>query len=311
VTAVAFAGEALGTTVRVVVTRPDSLPAVAAATRSALGLLDSAASRFRTDSELSRANASAGVPLRVGPVLRDAVQTCLRMAQATGGLVDPTVGAAVVAAGYDRPFSDIDLRQPRGLCPADETKHGWRDVVLVPGDRGAWLTVPSGMRLDLGAVAKSWLADALADVANSLGAGGALVDLGGDLAVSGQPPQGGWVIGLPAAGAEQQMVTIHAGGMATSGQDVRRWATGNGPAHHIIDPRTGRPADSPWRSVTVHAPTAVEANAASTAALVLGVDAPDWLEERGLSGRLVPMDAAPARIVASWPRATRTGVSDG
>jgi thiamine biosynthesis lipoprotein len=280
VTAVAFAGEALGTTVRVVVTRPDSLPAVAAATRSALGLLDSAASRFRTDSELSRANASAGVPLRVGPVLRDAVQTCLRMAQAPGGLVD-------------------------------ETKHGWRDVVLVPDDRGAWLTVPSGMRLDLGAVAKSWLADALADVANSLGAGGALVDLGGDLAVSGQPPQGGWVIGLPAAGAEQQMVTIHAGGMATSGQDVRRWATGNGPAHHIIDPRTGRPADSPWRSVTVHAPTAVEANAASTAALVLGVDAPDWLEERGLSGRLVPMDAAPARIVASWPRATRTGVSDG
>ena len=233
------------------------------------------------------------------------------MAQATGGLVDPTVGAAVLAAGYDRSFSDIDPRQPRGLGPVDETKHGWRDVVLVPDDRGAWLTVPSGMRLDLGAVAKSWLADALADVANSLGAGGALVDLGGDLAVSGQPPQGGWVIGLPAARAEQQMVTIHAGGMATSGQDVRRWATGNGPAHHIIDPRTGRPADSPWRSVTVHAPTAVEANAASTAALVLGVDAPDWLEERGLSGRLVPMDAAPARIVASWPRATRTGVSDG
>lgn len=307
-TTVAFSGEALGTSVRVVVTRPDALPVVAALTRSALCALDSAASRFRPDSEISRANASAGACVRVGPVLRDAAQACLRMAQATGGLVDPTVGAAVVAAGYDRRFADIDPTRPRRTEHQGRTSVDWQDVVLVPDDRGAWLTVPAGARLDLGAIAKSWLADTIADVAISLGAGGALVDLGGDVAVSGQPPAGGWVIGLPPGADGQATVTIRAGGMTTSAQDVRRWATPDGTAHHIIDPRTGQPADSPWRSVTVHAATAVEANAASTAALVLGADAPGWLEEQGLAARLVPMDGAEARLVAGWPAVTRGGV---
>lgn len=307
-TTVAFCGEALGTTVRVVVTRPDALPAVAALTRSALCALDSAASRFRPDSELSRANASAGAPVRVGPVLRDAAQSCLRMAQATGGLVDPTVGEAVVAAGYDRRFADIDPTVPRRLENPDRARHGWQDIVLVPDDRGAWLTVPAGALLDLGAVAKSWLADTIADVAVSLGAGGVLVDLGGDVAVSGRPPRGGWAIGLPPGADGQRVVTIQTGGLTTSAQDVRRWVTSDGPAHHIIDPRTGRPADSPWRSVTVHAATAVEANAASTAALILGADAPSWLEGQGLSARLVPMDGSAARSVASWPRPARVGV---
>ena len=307
-TTVAFCGEALGTTVRVVVTRPDALPVIAALTRSALRALDSAASRFRPDSELSRANASAGAPVRVGPVLRDAAQSCLRMAQATGGLVDPTVGEAVAAAGYDRRFADIDPTLPRRLENPGRARHGWQDVVLVPDDRGAWLTVPAGTLLDLGAVAKSWLADTIADVAVSLGAGGVLVDLGGDVAVSGQPPRGGWAIGLPPGADGQRVVTIQTGGLTTSAQDVRRWATSDGPAHHIIDPRTGRPADSPWRSVTVHAATAVEANAASTAALILGADAPSWLEGQGLSARLVPMDGSAARAVASWPRPARVGV---
>ncbi len=303
-TTVAFTADALGTTVRVVVTRPDALPGVAALTRSALDALDVAASRFRSDSELSRANAVAGTPARVGPVLRDATQACLHMAEATGGLVDPTVGGAVTAAGYDRPFVDIDPTEPRTAGHPRRAEHDWRDVALVPDEHGAWLTVPPGTLLDLGAIAKSWLADSLAGVAVSLGAGGALVDLGGDVAVSGQPPDGGWVIGLPPGADGQRMVTIRAGGVATSAQDVRCWTTTDGSAHHIIDPRTTRPAESPWRLVTVHAGTAVEANAASTAALILGTDAPTWLEARGLSARLVPMDGTPARTVACWPRPT-------
>lgn len=306
-TTAAFCGEALGTTVRVLVTRVDALPAIAALTRSSLCALDSAASRFRPDSEISRANASAGAPVRVGPVLRDAAQACLRMAQATGGLVDPTVGAAVVAAGYDRRFADIEPTQPRLFGPADRTGCDWQDVVLAPDDRGAWLTVPAGTSLDVGAVAKSWLADTLAEVAVTLGAGGVLVDLGGDVAVAGRPPDGGWVIGVPPGADGQRTVTIHRGGIATSAQDVRRWATSSGTAHHIIDPRTRRPAQSPWRSVTVHAATAVEANAASTAALVLGAAAPRWLNEHELSTRLVPMDGSPARPVAGWPRPISMG----
>ena len=301
-TTVAFTADALGTTVRVVATRAEMLPAVALLTRSALGALDRAASRFRPDSELSRANAAAGTPVRVGPVLRDATRASLDMAEATGGLVDPTVGACVVAAGYDRTFAALDAALARVVGPPPQRRSTWRNARLEPDADGAWLTVPPESPLDLGAIAKAWLADSLAEVAGSLGAGGLLVDLGGDMRVVGTAPTGGWVIGVPLGADGQRLVTIESGGMATSAQDERRWATTDGPAHHIVDPRTGRPADSPWRAVTVHAATAVEANAASTAALVLGDTAPAWLERQGLSARLVPMDGTPADADGSSPR---------
>jgi FAD:protein FMN transferase len=307
-TTVAFTAEALGTTVRVVATRPAMLPAVAALTRSALAALDAAASRFRADSELSRANAAAGTPVRVGPMLRDATAACLDMAQATGGLVDPTVGAAVVAAGYDRRFAELDAALAQVVVPPPVRRSTWRDVRLQSDVDGAWLTVPVDAPLDLGAVGKAWLADTLAQVASTLGPGGLLVDLGGDLRIAGSAPVGGWVIGVPPGADGQRGVTIDSGGVATSGQDARRWATTDGPAHHIIDPRTGRPAVSRWRSVTVHAATAVEANAASTASLVLGSAAPGWLDRLGLAARLVPMDDSPAVAVGAWPRPALTGV---
>jgi thiamine biosynthesis lipoprotein len=234
---VAFTADALGTTVRVVLTQPDAMTAVAALTRSALAALDAAASRFRDDSELSQA---------------------------------------------------------RRAC--------WADVVLLPDDSGAWLTVPAGTRLDLGAVAKAWLSDSLAAAATTLVPGGVLVDLGGDLRVTGRPPRDGWVIGLPPGADGQRVIAIQSGGLATSAQDVRRWATTDGPAHHVVDPRTGRPAVSPWRAVSVHAATATEANAASTAALILGEAAPAWLGRQGLSARLVPCDGIPATVVGAWPR---------
>lgn len=301
-TTVAFTADALGTTVRVVATRTEVLPAVARLTRSALAALDEAASRFRPDSELSRANAAAGTPVRVGPVLRDATRASLDMAEATAGLVDPTVGACVVAAGYDRTFAALDIALARVVGPVPQRRSTWRDVRLEPDADGAWLTVPRDGPLDLGAVAKAWLADSLAEVASSLGPAGLLVDLGGDLRVVGAAPTGGWVIGVPPGADGQRLITIESGGLATSAQDQRRWATTDGPAHHIVDPRTSRPADSPWRAVTVHAATAVEANAASTAALVLGDAAPGWLAGHGLSARLVPMDGSPATAVGSWPR---------
>lgn len=305
---VAFTAEALGTTVRVVVTRPHILPALGALTQAALAALDVAASRFRPDSELSRANVAAGWPVRVGPMLRDATAASLEMARATGGIVDPTVGASVVAAGYDRRFDELDVVVERavGLPPVLRTT--WEDVRLQPDATGAWLTVPVGSRLDLGAVGKAWLADSLAQMARGLGPAGVLVDLGGDLRVAGPPPHDGWVVGLPPGADGQRMVTIDSGAIATSAQDTRRWATTNGPAHHIIDPRTARPAVSPWRAVTVHAATAVEANAASTAALVLADAAPGWLLRQGLAARLVPMDGSSAIAVGDWPRAALAGV---
>jgi thiamine biosynthesis lipoprotein len=299
---VAFTADALGTTVRVVLTQPDAMTAVAALTRSALAALDAAASRFRDDSELSQANRASGTRTRVGPVMRDATAASLRMARATGGLVDPTVGADVVAAGYDRRFADLDSTTPRTVAPLPARRACWADVVLLPDDSGAWLTVPAGTRLDLGAVAKAWLSDSLAAAATTLVPGGVLVDLGGDLRVTGRPPRDGWVIGLPPGADGQRVIAIQSGGLATSAQDVRRWATTDGPAHHVVDPRTGRPAVSPWRAVSVHAATATEANAASTAALILGEAAPAWLGRQGLSARLVPCDGSPATVVGAWPR---------
>ncbi len=313
----AAAGRALGTTTRVVVTQPGALPTVVRLLDEALRALDRAASRFRDDSEIEALNrAGSG---HVGPVLRDALTACLRMAAATGGLTDPTIGGAVRAAGYDRRFAELPTWSGHLPAPAP-LPWSWRDVQVEPTVSGAWVRVPQGCLLDLGAVAKSWLADHVAQRAVREVPGGVLVDLGGDLSVAGPPPRGGWLIGLPEAsplapaapstppssgrGGRTDMVSIRAGGIATSAQDVRRWRTIDGPAHHIIDPRTGLPALTPWRTVTVHAATAAEANAASTAAMVLGDDAPAWLAGLGLAARLLPLDGSPAHLVGPWPAPT-------
>jgi thiamine biosynthesis lipoprotein len=304
----AVTGEALGTTTRVVSTSPDALPALARLTADRLHGLDLAASRFRADSDLSRANAAAGCSVRVGRVLRDALTVALDMAAATGGLVDPTLGDVLAAAGYDRTFRLV----PDGhgsLQPLTPARPTWADVVLYPDEHGAWLTVPRGCSLDLGATAKAWLADRVAAAGTAAassdparGPVGVLVDLGGDVSVAGPPPRHGWLVGLPHPDEGQAMVSIQSGGLATSAQDERAWRSADGPAHHIVDPRTGLPARTPWRCVTVHAATATEANAASTAAMVLGEDAPAWLQAQGLAARLVPMTGGGAVRVGPWPQ---------
>lgn len=293
-------GRALGTTTRVVATDPDQLSLVRALLNRAARDLDAAASRFRPDSELSRLNAAGGQPTRVGPLLRDGLQHALRMAAATGGLVDPTVGGALLAAGYDRTFRDLPAPSGRLTSPTAliDWHIDWRDVLVDPDEGGAWVTLPPACRLDLGCTGKAWLADTVAARAYAATGSGVLVDLGGDIAVAGPPPQGGWLVALPSASAP---VSIGAGGLATSGRDVRQWMAADGPAHHLIDPRTGLPAVTGWQTVTVHAASTLEANAASTAAMVLGPDAPEWLAGLGLAARLVPRSGAPA-LVGPWPQ---------
>lgn len=302
-TGATHSSRALGTTVSVVVTNRHQLDDVVARVMVAIDALDRAASRFRDDSDLSQANAVAGSPVRVGPVLRDAVRACLQMASATRGLVDPSVGRELEAAGYDRTFAELPERSGCLVARDPSTRPTWRDVELVSDAAGGWLTVPRGAHLDLGAVAKAWLADVVSVEASARSQGGVLVDLGGDIAVAGEPPEGGWVIALPVGADAQSAVSISSGGVATSAQDVRRWMTRDGSAHHIIDPRTGVPADSPWRAVTVHAATATEANAASTAAIVLAEAAPAWLDAHRLAARLVPLDGTSPVLVGAWPEA--------
>jgi thiamine biosynthesis lipoprotein len=283
---------ALGTSAAVVVANREALDAARAAVEAELRAIDAACSRFRADSELNRLNHANGRPTRVSPLLAEAVVVALRAARLTGGAVDPTVGGAVIAAGYDRDFAAL---RPPAQTPAPVRVPGWR-VVRVDGRT---IHMPAGVTLDLGATAKALAADRAARAAAAAAGGGVLVNLGGDLATAGPAPERGWRVRVTddhAAGEGGQVVEVAGGGLATSSTTVRRWATG----HHIVDPATGAPAAAPWRTVSVAAATCVDANTASTAAIVLGAAARDWLAERGLPARLCARDGAVTRV-AGWP----------
>lgn len=289
---------ALGTTASVVVRRPQAMAAARSAVEAELAAIDLSCSRFREDSELSRLNAGAGRPTAVTPLLLEAIGAALRAAELSNGAVDPTVGEALILAGYDRTFS-AGLREPTQALSARRVP-GWR-AVCVDRVRGR-VTIPAGVQLDLGATAKALAADRAATAAAAAAGCGVLVNLGGDIAVAGTQPPQGWPVRVAddhraSLTAPGQSLTIRSGGLATSSTTARCWGTAS---HHIIDPRTSRPARSRWRTVSVAAGSCVDANTASTAAIVLDDSAPDWLESHRLPARLVARDGA-VLAVAGWP----------
>jgi thiamine biosynthesis lipoprotein len=299
---------AIGTTIRLVATDPRSLAEATRLTREHLDALDRAASRFREDSEVSRlARAAVRGPASVlaSPVLAASVRAALRAARLTDGLVDPTVGRAVEASGYDDDMEVVRARTDGGGWFTDRTAEvpGWRAVTIDPvTDR---VEVPRGCLVDLGATAKAHAADVVADRLAERLPGGFLVNLGGDIALSGETPEGQWQIAVEAAdGGTLQVIALGSGqAVATSSTRLRAWSTEDGGTrHHILDPRTGRTAASTWAQVTCVAANALEANAASTAAVVLGEDAPAWLEAHRIPARL----DADERVVTTsgWPDPT-------
>jgi FAD:protein FMN transferase len=234
-------------------------------------------SRFRADSELNAVNASASSVVVVSAELARGLGAAIRAAASTGGLVDPTVGAAVVSIGYDADFDRLgpDPRPAVGV-PAGR----WRELRL----DGRLLGRPRGVVLDLNGVVKAQAVD------DALRASGArLVAAGGDLAVSAET-----TVALPGGGA----VTLRSGGLATSGTTKRRWLRGGEWQHHLIDPRTGRPSSSRWDEVTVAASSCLQADVAAKAAFLLSDDGPGWLDERGLPGRFLAHGRA--TVNASW-----------
>ena len=293
---------ALGTSVVVAVTDADALEAARDAVGLEVDALDRACSRFRDDSDLTRLNEAGGFPVVVSPLLAEAIRVALRAARLTDGDVDPTVGGALEAIGYDVDFSAIE--PDRGdFAVKHRAAPGWADVVIT--DRSAVVTLPMGTILDLGATAKALGADRAARAAHAATASGVLVSLGGDIAMAGRPPEGGWPVWITddhAADLEApgQSITVHGGGLATSTTTVRRWQRGGLPVHHIVDPRTGAPADSPYRTISVAAATCVDANTASTAAIVRGRRGADWLESTGLPSRLVTHDGVVVHL-NRWP----------
>ncbi len=254
----------------------------------------------------------------------EALEVALRAAELTDGDVDPTVGRALELAGYDRDWRllthsphDVPHDTPLRLvnrAPIDRTgwpdaitvhrRSGWRTITL--DRRSAYVRVPRGIRLDLGATAKGWAADRAAKAATQATGCGVLVSIGGDIATSGIGPADGWRIrvtddhrSLPTAPG--QTIAILSGGLATSSTTVRRWRHNGRAMHHIIDPHTGTPARTCWRTVSVAAASCAEANIAATATLVKGTAAASWLADVGLPARLVDHDGR-VLYVGDWPQ---------
>jgi thiamine biosynthesis lipoprotein ApbE len=327
-----------GTSIVLRTTDPAALPGARVQVERELDAIDRACSRFRADSELSRVNAGGGRWVRVSELLMEAVELAIWAAQLTDGEVDPTVGRALELAGYDRdwrllsapaygvsdeeelpcpedgapPYPDED--RPLGRVPAEPTRHmgtiaarrlsGWRTIAL--DRRRTSVHVPRGIHLDLGATAKAWAADRTAQLAAKAGDCGVLVSIGGDIATAGIEPAGGWHIHVTDDHRSQptapgQTIALLTGGLASSSTTVRRWHQRGRAMHHIIDPRTGLPVQTCWRTVSVAAASCAEANIAATAALLKSDAAAGWLAERKLPARLVDRVGS-VLCVGDWPQ---------
>lgn len=316
--AITFA--AIGTTCRLVVTHPSALiPAQTMAMRH-LAQLDRAASRFRPDSLVSLLGKQAQqgpVDASIDRLLTDYLQASLRVARLTEGLVDPSVGAALIQRGYDRDMEQVRQRNGDLLAdPAPAQLPGWQQIELdVQASR---LRLPQGLVIDVGASAKAHAADTIAAQLQQYFPGGFLLDLGGDIAVSGEAPAPGWRIGITDPYALQQNSGLAQGkarfsaptvqtvvstgqAIATSSTQLRTWSSATAAHHHILDPRTGQSAQPVWLQVSVAAANALEANAASTAAIILGHEAPQWLQQRGIAALLAGADGR-LHVSGSWPQ---------
>ena len=222
------------------------------------GRLEALLSRFRPDSELARLNAAGA--LDPGDELLELVDLALDARERTGGRFDPTVHDALVAAGYDRTFAELDGSAGAGPAPAGG------DVRIV----GRRIELEPGVRLDLGGIAKGWAVDRA--VAALAPFGPCLVNAGGDLAVGGVPGTGHWAVGLDTPSGPLTL-GVTEGALATTGRDRRRWHAGGEERHHVIEPATGRPSATDLLTVTVAGRTAVEAEVRAKALFLAGAEA--------------------------------------
>ena len=279
---------AMGTAITVIVPEParDAVEAVA----SLFAAWESVLSRFRPESELSRLNAATGREAPVSPLLLSVVETAVRAARATEGLFDPTLLGAMIAAGYDRTFEDLPRMGPAGGGPDRGAAGGWRGLRVDAARRT--VTLPEGVGIDLGGIAKGMAVDAAVGLLAVGGVTPVAVDAGGDLAVRGLPPhQRSWPVRLELPDGGGRVLEIAAGALATSGIGRRNWVRGGELRHHLIDPRTGRSARGDGWSATVAAATCAQAEVAAKVVFVLGPEAgARFLLGHGLTGFYVRRD---------------------
>jgi FAD:protein FMN transferase len=255
-------------------------------------------SRFSPDSELSQLNQHAGTPTAVSDLLYHVLATALTAAQATQGVYDPAMLDQLVQLGYDRTFDDLPAVRSAFLFPG-EPGGGWRGIRVNPLSR--YVTLPVGIKLDFGGIAKGMAVDAALERLRLSGVSPALVNAGGDLAVLGFPPDAEhWRLAVP--GREGSWtIPLHHGAVATSGIAHRQWWQGNTLRHHLLDPRTGLSAQSDLWSVTVVADRCEQAEVAAKVAFILGSrQGADFLQRHRIAGLLVHENGAWA-TVEPWP----------
>jgi FAD:protein FMN transferase len=301
---------ALGTTVTLRLEDPERMARARSVLASELDAIDSACSRFRPYSEIWALYASGGEKVRVSALLFEIIATACDVAQLTGGAVDPTVGTSLETLGYDRDFAQV-VNRSEPLSGQPHPAAGWWRVELDASTRA--VRIPPGVKLDLGCVGNAFAADRAAANISSLADCGVSVRIGDDVSFAGESPPGGWLVDIssgypfavegghePANGMLGQTVRIVSGGVATSSTSTRRWLRGTRRFHHIVDPFTGDVASEHWAQVSVAAASCVDANAASTAAIVWGEHAIARLEALDLPCRLVRNDGRVA-TVGAWP----------
>lgn len=251
---------------------------------------DARFSRFIPTSELCHVNRSAGRRVLVSPAFAEALYAALDACRQTDGVLDPTLGWALVSAGYD---CDFEALAPSELPPGPAHPGRAGEVRTY----GRLISAPPGVLLDLNGVVKAMAVD---DGAELLSSGG-WVSAGGDLAIASPTD-----IALPGGGA----VRLERGALATSGSSRRRWVRDGIVQHHLIDARTGRPSTSPWEQVTVCGSTCLHADTGARAAFLLGRDGPDWLDDHGVPGRFIDRDGVVvmtrlwAEMTEGWPACT-------
>ncbi len=266
-------------------------------------------SRFLPDSELCRINAAAGRTLRVSGETAQLVLRALEAWRTTGGIFDPTVLPALESAGYDRTFEAVadDSESPAPLLVGPTP--GCGGVRVTVHELGGTVRIPAGVRLDLGGIGKGYAADQVAFELRQQGTKGACVGLGGDVRVTGRPPEGSaWSVGITDAFdfADQPrdvtVLSLTEGAVATSSRARRRWRRGGQQMHHLIDPRTGAPASTDLVAVTVVAAEAHWAEVMAKCALVAG---------RAAGTRLLDSHGLAALLVTDTGSLVRVGAMEG
>ncbi len=297
--------QALGTYVYVATRCPEDLPHAESLAAGILADIDETCSRFRTDSDLSLVNRRAGRLVEVDSLLIAALRVALSAAEQTAGLVNPLLGRPIVQLGYDQDFQrlhaiDDSDPTPTPLPPAPPLD-AWRDIEI---DAAGAIRIPVNTALDLGATGKAWAADVIATAFRQELTAGAIVSVGGDVAIAAaesEEQHDPWPVAISEYpdSTPEEIITLSRGGLATSSSQVRHWTRGGVRRHHLLDPRTGLPCEGKWRTVTATGPSCTAANIASTAAIVLGDAALAWLSAHSVTARLVDSDGG-VTPVGAW-----------